>query len=227
MLAEVPDDKRGVGSAKSEGIGQEGIEVAGHPFGQDHQFGGVFVRVLEVDVGADEIVLHHQDRVDDLAGACHPHLVAGLALGAGDRNALVADDGVDGLGFVGVAHVGGSGVCVDVADLVEAQARLADGTLQGTAGTVDIGVGDVLTVAREAVAQYLGNDGRAPADGRFVAFQDDRGGTTARDQAVAVAVEGPAGLFRGVFAGGESGNAVERTGSGCIDFLRTSAGRCG
>ena len=42
----------------------------------------ILVGILKVQTGGDEVVLHHQNRVNDLARPSHPHLVFGLALGA-------------------------------------------------------------------------------------------------------------------------------------------------
>ena len=67
----------------------------------------------------------------------------------------------------------------------------------------------MVAVRGEAVAEDLGEDGRAAADGGFVTFEDDGGRAAARHEAVAVAVEGPAGLLRRILADGERGNTVK------------------
>ena len=102
---EVSDYERGVGATESERVGEEGVEVVGDSLARDVEFGGIFVGVLEVEVGGYEIVLHHEYGVDDFACSGHPHLVACLAFGGCDVGFVVSEDTVDGLGLVLVADV--------------------------------------------------------------------------------------------------------------------------
>ena len=118
----------------------------------DKQFGTVFVGVLEVEVGGDEVVLHHQHRVDDLARASHPHLVSGLRLGAGNLRALVAEHIVNSLCLVGVAHVGGGSVCVDIAYLADVNACALYRHAERLARTIHIRRGYMVAVGGESVA---------------------------------------------------------------------------
>ena len=75
-------------------------------FGQYMDVRRLFVGILEVKIGGDEIILHHQHRVDKLAGTRHPHLVPGLAFGGGDRYTPFAEYAGDGLCFAAVADAG-------------------------------------------------------------------------------------------------------------------------
>ena len=86
--------------------------------------GGLLVGILEVQAAADEVVLHHQHRIDDLTGTCHPHLVTCLALRRGDGHLVVAEDLGDGHGLTAVTGVGRGGVGVDIADLAQVDTRI-------------------------------------------------------------------------------------------------------
>ena len=86
-------------------------------FRQDVQAGGVVIRVLEIDVPGNEIVLHHEDGIDDFTCACHPHFVSRLALGGGDGHFVVPENLGDGSGFAAVADAGGGGVGIDIANI--------------------------------------------------------------------------------------------------------------
>ena len=114
-------------------------------------------------------------------------------------------------------------MCVHIADLLQGNARAADGHLQRAGRAVHIGGRDMVSVGREAVPQDLCQDGCAAAPGRFIAFQDNGGRTAAGDKSVPVAVEGAAGCRRVRFPHGERGNAVERAGCGHVHLLRTTA----
>ena len=207
--SDIPDDEGGVRPAESEGVRKERIERTLNGFRRYPKLCGILVRMLEVDVAGDEAALHHEEGIDDLAGAGHPHLVAGLALGGRHGYGALAEHAGDGLRLVRVAYMGGCRMGIDIADFAQVDAGAPDGHLQRAGGTVHVGGGDVVAVRGEAVAEDLGEDGRAAADGRFVAFEDDGRGAAARHEAVAVAVEGPAGLLRRILPDGERGNAVE------------------
>ena len=171
--SDIPDDQGGIRPAEAEGIGQERIEVTFNGFRRNPEPGGILVGMLEIDVPGDEAVLHHQEGVDDFAGAGHPHLMARLALGRRDRDCPLAEHAGDGFRLVCVADVRGGGVGIDITDFADVDAGAPDGHFQGTGGTVHIGGGDVVAIRGESVAEDLGKDGRAAADGRFVAFEDD------------------------------------------------------
>ena len=79
----------------------------------------LLIRILEIDVAGDKIMLHHQDRIDKLAGSGHPHLMPRLALGRGDRYLVIPEDLGDSGRFPAIADLGRCGVRVDVADLVD------------------------------------------------------------------------------------------------------------
>ena len=62
--------------------------------------------------------------------------------------------------------------------------------------------GDVVGVARQAVADHLGIDVRAPRLGVLEFFQHDDAGALAHDEAVAILVVGARGLLRLIVEGG-------------------------
>ena len=90
--SDIPDDEGGVRSAEAEGVGQEGVEGPFDGFRRNPEPGGILVRMLEIDVSGDEAALHHQEGIDDFAGAGHPHFVARLALGGRYRHGPFAED---------------------------------------------------------------------------------------------------------------------------------------
>ena len=180
--------------------------------------------MLEVEVGGDELAAHHEQGVDDLGGAGHPHLVAGHGLGGGDgRHGVTVEEGGEGASLVAVADGGGGGVGIDVTDAFERHAGVGHGHAKGAQGTVDVGHGDVVAVGREAVAEHLGEDRCATASGVLVALQDDGGGTATGHEPVAVAVEGTGGARRIALAGGEGADAVEAADGRGVDLLRAAA----
>ena len=70
--------------------------------------------------------------------------------------------------------------------------------------------GDVIGVARQAIALHFAIDLRAARLGVFVLFQHHDAGALAHDEAVAVLVIGPRGLLgRVVEAGGERAAGIE------------------
>ena len=78
----------------------------------------MLVGVLEVDVGCHEIVLHHQDGIDNLRGASHPALMTRHRLRGADEGALALEHPAqcDGLKHITLMRRGGVGV--DVVDIV-------------------------------------------------------------------------------------------------------------
>ena len=65
-------------------------------------------------------------------------------------------------------------------------------------GAVRIGRGEVMSVGRQAAAQHLTVDGRAPPPGVVLGFQDHHSGPFGQNKAIALGIEGPAGGRRGV-----------------------------
>ena len=95
--------------------------------------------------------------------------------------------------------------------------------LQRAGGSLHVGRGDVVAIAGEAPADNLGQDGRPAAHGAVIILHNQRGGTAAGHQAVAVAVEGAAGPCRLVLAHGEGLDAVEGGHAVHVVLLRTAA----
>ena len=65
-ISAVFDDQRRVGTTKSERVAQEDVEVLLTSLGNDVDALSNLIRILEVDRTGNEVVLHHQHRVDNL-----------------------------------------------------------------------------------------------------------------------------------------------------------------
>ena len=115
--------------------------------GNDVDALGHLVRILEVQRAADEVVLHHQHRIDNLRSASHPHLVSGKTLRRGDGHAVVAEHLRDGLCLTTVADGCRGGMGVHVSDVLDAHAGTLQAALQRTGGTFHIGCRDMVAVA--------------------------------------------------------------------------------
>ena len=98
----------------------------------------ILVGIFKVKIGGDEVILHHQNRVNDLARPRHPHLVSGLGLGAGHFHRTLAEDIENRLGLIGIADVGGCGVGIDIAYFRLGDSGTADSHLEGAARAVHI-----------------------------------------------------------------------------------------
>ena len=126
-----------------------------------------------------------QQMADRRLGGRHGELAGG-----------VAEQPLDGGELDLVAHRRRGAVRVDVVDV----ARLEAGALQRHAHAAVGAVavlgrrGDVIGVARQAVADHLGIDARAARLGVLQLFQHDDAGALAHDEAVAVLVVGARGL---------------------------------
>ena len=78
--------------------------------GYDIQAGRLLIGPLKIDITGDKIILHHQDRIDQLAGARHPHLMASLALCRCHRHPIITKHSSDRLGLTTVANQGRGGM---------------------------------------------------------------------------------------------------------------------
>ena len=125
-------------ASETERIGKEGIEVLVYQCRRDKELRRIFIRILEIQVGCDKVILHHQDGVDDLAGSCHPHLVTCLRLGTGHLNTLISKDIENSLGLIGIAHMGRRRVSIDITDFLFADACAADCHFERAARTFDV-----------------------------------------------------------------------------------------
>ena len=111
---------------------------------------------------------------------------------------MVAEHRVDGGALVGVAHVGGGAVGVDVLHIL----RLQTGLLQrqrhalGAALSAGTGGGDVEGVVVVSTGQNFSVDLRAASLGVLQCLQHQRAAALAHDEAVAVLVKGLAGVSR-------------------------------
>ena len=191
--------------------------------GGDVEFGGVLVWLCEVDVGCYETVLHHEERIDDLACACHPTFVAGHAFGGTDQGAIIAKNAVNGLCFETIANGRGCSVGIDVIDIFWLYLAHFHGHGEGAELPIDIGVGNVFAIGTEAVANEFGQNSGATCLGAFEAFEDDGGCTTAWHQSISVPVEW-FGCFGGfVFLNREGSDAIETSEGVWIYFLSASA----
>src|SRR5262249_33001834 len=94
------------------------------------------------------------------------------------------------------------------------------------AGAAALGgaVGAAVGVGAGAVAGQLGVDPGAAAFGVPQLLEDQHAGALAQDEAVAVAVEGPAGLPGGVVALGQGGEQVEAGDAERVDHAVRAAG---
>ena len=133
-------------------------------------------------------------------------LLTGHALG------VVAEDGLDGGGFVAVVFAGAGAVGVDVVDVGGGELGVGERFLHGDdrAAAFGVLVGDAEGVGGGAVADDFGEDRRAALLGVVEGFEDDHAGAFAEDESAALGVEGAAGAAGGFsLAVGEGGEAVE------------------
>ena len=194
-----------------------------HALGRNQQFGAVLVRVLEVQVSRNETVFHHQHRVHDFAGTCHPHLVTGLALRGSNFYALVTEDVVDSLGLVRVANVRRSGVGVDIAYLADVDTRALQSVLKRLGRTFHIRTADVVSVATEAPSDNLCQNRCSAFHCVLILFEYDCSRTTARNESVTVTVKRTRSFLRSVLTSREGADAVERTNGERIHLLCATA----
>ena len=109
---------------------------------------------------------------------------------------------------VGLDPVVGRGrgaVRVDVVDVCRRQPGVGYGRRHRPHRPVPVrvGLGDVVGVGGGAVADQLGQDRGAPAEGELPLFEDESGRPLAQHETVPVDVEGPGGPLRLVVAGRE------------------------
>ena len=146
--------------------------------------------------------------------------LTGMLVGA------LAEDALDRGRLGGVVGRRRGAVGVDVVDVVRRQAgvveRQADGALGAFA--VDAGRDDVVGVRAGAVAGELGEDAGAAALGVLQRLEDEDAGALGADEAVAVGVEGTAGLRRVVGAGREGAHDVEAGEAQLADAGLAAAG---
>ena len=149
-----------------------------------------------VDRRRQDPALEREDREDRLDRAGGAEAVAGRALRRGDRRAIrlvLAERHLEHARLAGVAGRRRGAVRVDVADVLRLDAGVGERHRQrpGRVLAGRVGVGDVVRVGRDAVAEQLGVDLR-PARLRVLELLDhDHPGRLAHHEAVALAVERP------------------------------------
>ena len=65
-LLDIADNEGGIGSSKSETVGEEGVKMPFQGVSGDEQVAGVFVWIFKIDTSADESVFHHQNGINHL-----------------------------------------------------------------------------------------------------------------------------------------------------------------
>ena len=81
----------------------------------------------------------------------------------------------------------------------------------------------MVSIGREAVSEYLGDNRGASLYGALIVFQNYSGCSAGRNKAVSVAVERTGCLFRLALPLGESSDTVEAANGERVDFLRSAA----
>ncbi len=154
-------------------------------------------------------MLHGQDGDACFKAAGAAEEVAGHGFGGADQKLVVggalAEDVLDGLGLQGVAEGCRGGVSVDVVDLVGRDACDLERVLHGAEAAFAFGshAGHVEGVGRHAVADDFGEDLCTASLGELKLFEDEDACAFADDEAVAILVEGAAGVLGIFVAGGE------------------------
>src|SRR5437660_1716363 len=119
--------------------------------------------------------------------------MAGHRFGGTDRNfvRLLAKNLFDRLGFADVAETGGSGVGIDVIDVVRRNLCVIERQLHGARGasTVFRRRGHVVGIRRKSVASKLAIDFRAALLRMFELFYNSNSSAFANDKTVAVTIK--------------------------------------
>lgn len=71
------DDKRTVGTAEAERVAEDGVDLSINSCGGDVKWLRILVGVLEVDVGGNEVMVHHNNAINNLTGTGHPTFMTG------------------------------------------------------------------------------------------------------------------------------------------------------
>ena len=116
------------------------------------------------------------------------------------RFCALAEDVLDGLRFQCVAEGSRGGVGVDVVDFVGRDACDLEGGVHGAEAAFALGghAGHVEGIGGHAVADDLGENLCAACFGELELFDDEDARAFADDEAVAILVEGTAGVRRGL-----------------------------
>ena len=162
-------------------------------FAQNRHVGEGRVERLDIGAGADEAVLHHQERIDRFLHAGGAERMAGERLGGGDRRAFGAEHLADRLDLLQIADRGRGRVRIDVVDRrFHAFERHPHAAHRAFAGRLH----HVVAVGSGAVAGDFAIDARAARLGMLEFFQHHHAGAAGDDEAVAVLVIGARRLLR-------------------------------
>ena len=139
---------------------------------------------------------------------------------------MLAEDFGHGLELGAVARGGRGAVHVHVVDLVGGDSGLGDGVAHRLFGALAFGVGgrEVVCVRRASAADDFAVDLGAAGLCVFVLLKDERTGSFADDESVAVLVERTRSVLRVVVAGREGLHRVEAADTGFIDRSLGTAG---
>ncbi|ENN85805.1 hypothetical protein RHSP_18548 [Rhizobium freirei PRF 81] len=194
-------DKRGVRAAEAEGVRQRDIDFALACLVRNEIDGGVTLGIIEVERRRGDVVANGERRKDRLDRTGSAEQVAGRRLGGRHRDprSRIADQTLDCAKLDRIRH-GRGAVGVDIVQVCRGQA----GALQrgGHAAERAFAIlgrsGDMVRVAREAVADHFGVDLGAARLGVFQLLQNDDTGALAHDEAVTVTVIGTRSFLRRV-----------------------------
>ena len=179
------------------------------------------IRVLQIEDGRDEALLHGTKRKDRLERPAGAERVSHVALVGGVGDA-VAEDPRRGVGFRDVASVGGGAVAVDAVDVLGTDPRVLEREFHGAAHLFALRRRDVYAVGIFPEADHFGVDPGAAGLGVRETFQNERPRAFAHDEAVAVLVEGARRLLgRVVVAAGGRKERVEDRGVGGVELFGT------
>src|SRR5271170_6853831 len=213
LLYPALEEQGGVGAAEAEGI----RERVGN-----FRFARVIGNVIEVALRVGFFVIYggrhdlvaksqHADAGFEASGAAEQMTGHGFRRADGYFFGARAEDAFERFGFDGVADGRGSAVRIHVADVIGRNARVFQRGHRDAIAAVAVlgGLGDVISVARHSVADNFRQNFRATALRVFQSFQNHHAGTLADNEAVAISIEGAAGVLGIVIARGESAHGGE------------------
>ena len=61
-------------------------------FRDDVDASRLLVWILEIQVSGNEVILHHEDGINQFAGSCHPHFMSRLSFGRSYRYFVISKD---------------------------------------------------------------------------------------------------------------------------------------
>ena len=141
--------------------------------------------------------------------------VAGLRFGGADQR-LVRKEAADGPGFIAVPHRCGSGMRIDVIDVLGFNAGICQSPAHAADSSVQVGIGDMMTVTAHAKAAQFSQDGGPPVQGVGQFFQNQDTGAFGHNETGVPLIKRPAGSFGSIIVtGGQSAHPIKtRHGQG-------------